>query len=63
MATINVTLVADNALEEVVVTALGISRDKKSIGFSQQTVAGDVLSTAKETDLNVALTGKVAGVK
>ena len=63
MATLNVTLVADNALEEVVVTALGISRDKKSIGFSQQTVAGDVLSTAKETDLNVALTGKVAGVQ
>ena len=62
-ATVNVSLVADNALEEVVVTALGISRDKKSIGFSQQTVAGDVLATAKETDLNVALTGKVAGVQ
>ena len=30
-ATVNVTLVADNALEEVVVTALGITRDKKSL--------------------------------
>ena len=52
-----------NELEEVVVTALGISRDKKSIGYSQQTVSGEVLATAKETDLNIALTGKVAGVQ
>ena len=61
--TINVTLSLDNELEEVVVTALGISRDKKSIGYSQQTVSGEVLATAKETDLNIALTGKVAGVQ
>jgi len=62
-ASINVQLSSDNTLEEVVVTALGISRDKKSIGYSQQTVDGEVLSTAKETDLNIALTGKVAGVQ
>ena len=50
-------------MEEVVVTALGISRDKKSLGFAQQTVSGDVIAESKQVDLNVALTGKVAGVQ
>jgi TonB-dependent SusC/RagA subfamily outer membrane receptor len=62
-ATVNVTLVSDNALEEVVVTALGISRAKKSLGFAQQTVSGETLSESKQVDLNVALTGKIAGVQ
>ena len=62
-ATVNVTLVADNALEEVVVTALGITRDKKSLGFAQQTVSGETLAESKQVDLNVALTGKIAGVQ
>jgi hypothetical protein len=39
-ATINVTLVSDNALEEVVVTALGITREAKSLGYAQQKVEG-----------------------
>ena len=60
---INVTLSLDNTLEEVVVTALGITREAKSLGFAQQTVAGEALTKAKETDLNIALTGKVAGVQ
>jgi outer membrane receptor protein involved in Fe transport len=55
--------VSDNALEEVVVTALGISRAKKSLGFAQQTVSGETLSESKQVDLNVALTGKIAGVQ
>jgi len=62
-ATVNVTLTADNALEEVVVTALGITRDKKSLGFAQQTVSGETLAESKQVDLNVALTGKIAGVQ
>ena len=62
-ATVNVSLVSDNALEEVVVTALGISREKKSLGFAQQTVSGETLSESKQVDLNVALTGKIAGVQ
>ena len=62
-ATLNFSLSPSSALEEVVVTALGISRDKKSIGFAQQTVSGDVIAESKQVDLNVALTGKVAGVQ
>ena len=62
-STLNFSLSPSSALEEVVVTALGISRDKKSLGFAQQTVSGDVIAESKQVDLNVALTGKVAGVQ
>src|SRR5690606_18282334 len=37
----------DQALEEVVVTALGISREKKSLGYAAQEVSGDVLTAAR----------------
>ncbi|MFQ3181295.1 MAG: TonB-linked SusC/RagA family outer membrane protein [Polaribacter sp.] len=61
---INVTLETDeNVLQEIVITAYGIKREKKSIGFSQQTVAGPALTQAKETDLSNALAGKVSGVQ
>lgn len=50
-------------LNEVIVTALGITREKQSIGFSQQTVAGESLSKTRETDINNSLAGKVAGVQ
>ena len=62
-STYDFSLSEGNALEEVVVTALGISREKKSLGYSQQTVSGDVIAESKQVDLNVALTGKVAGVQ
>ena len=61
--TLNFSLSPSSALEEVVVTALGISRDKKSLGFAQQTVSGDIIAESKQVDLNIALTGKVAGVQ
>jgi TonB-linked SusC/RagA family outer membrane protein len=61
---INITMQEDaSVLEEIVVTAYGIKREKKSIGFSQQTVAGPALTQAKETDLSNALAGKVSGVQ
>jgi len=62
-ATVNVTLVSDNALEEVVVTALGITREAKSLGYAQQTVDGATLNRTKELDFKTALAGKVAGVQ
>jgi TonB-linked SusC/RagA family outer membrane protein len=62
-ATINVTLVSDNALEEVVVTALGITREAKSLGYAQQKVEGAALTKTKELDFKTALAGKVAGVQ
>ena len=61
--TINVTLNLDNTLEEVVVTALGITREAKSLGYAQQKVTGDALTKTKETDFKTALAGKVAGVQ
>ena len=51
------------ALEEVVVTALGQSRDKKALGFSSQTVSEEKLNNARNTNVADALTGKVAGIQ
>ena len=48
---INVQLVSDNALDEVVVTALGISREKKSLGYSVTEVSGDDINTIKDLSL------------
>ena len=62
-ATLNVTLAADNALEEVVVTALGITREAKSLGYAQQKVEGSALTKTKQLDFKTALAGKVAGVQ
>ena len=54
---------ADNALDEVVVTALGISRQKKSLGYAVQELKGESLTEARESNLVNALAGKVAGVR
>ena len=60
---INVTLQAGEALDEVVVTALGISRDKKSLGYSTQQVSGDDLTETRNSNALNSLSGKVAGVQ
>ncbi|WP_143822287.1 SusC/RagA family TonB-linked outer membrane protein [Mucilaginibacter pedocola] len=61
--TIDVALVEDrNNLNEVVVTALGISRQKKALGYSVTEVKGDDFIQARENNVANALTGKVAGV-
>lgn len=49
-------------LAEVVVTALGITREKKSLSYSAQSLGGDQLNQAKETNMINSLQGKVAGV-
>lgn len=51
-----------NALNEVVVTALGINRQKKSLGYAVSEVKGDEFTQARENNVANALTGKVAGV-
>lgn len=59
----NVTMVASGAkLQEVVVTALGISRDKRSLGYASQNLKGDELANRGEVNVVNALQGKVAGV-
>lgn len=53
----------DNKLNEVMVTALGITREAKSIGFSAQKVDGNLLQESHETNLLNTLSGRVAGVQ
>jgi TonB-linked SusC/RagA family outer membrane protein len=61
---INVVLEADIMdIEGVVVTALGITREKKALGYSVQDVKGEELEKAKENNIVNSLTGKVAGVQ
>ena len=62
-SSINVTMAEDaEALEEVVVTALGIRKETKALGYSLTEVGGEELSTVKQTNAINALQGKVAGV-
>ena len=51
------------ALDEVVVTAFGISREKKALSYSVQEVQGDVVSKAVTPNVTNALQGKIAGVQ
>ena len=59
----DVQMQTDNTLEEVVVTALGISKREKAIGYVIQTVDGEKLNEAKETNIVNALQGRIAGVQ
>lgn len=50
-------------LGEVIVTALGISKESRKVGYSVSTVAGDQLTQARETNVANSLSGRVAGLK
>jgi TonB-linked SusC/RagA family outer membrane protein len=50
-------------IEGVVVTALGISRDKKSLGYATQEVTSEQLNRASNPSMLTTLSGKVAGVE
>ncbi len=54
--------VGNAAMNEVVVTALGINREKRSLGYAVTTIKGDEFTTARENNIANALSGKVAGV-
>lgn len=61
--TMNVALaISASKLDEVVVTALGISRDKKSVGYAIQEVGGAEVNKVKDANFMSSLSGKVAGV-
>ncbi len=60
--TIPVTLAGEANLQEVVVTALGIRRSEKALGYSISKVDPDVFIQKSEPDLLKGLQGKVAGV-
>ena len=50
-------------LSEVVVTALGIEKEKRDLGYSVQELKGDVFTQAREINIVNALSGKIAGVQ
>lgn len=63
-AQVNVTLSTSAvAIDEVVVTALGISREKKTLGYALQEIKGESLLEARETNIANALSGKVTGLQ
>jgi len=60
---INVSLSEGVALTEVVVTALGVERQTKALGYSVQQVDGSQFTEARETNVLNSLSGRVAGVQ
>jgi len=60
---LKIVLLEDNRmLNEVVVTALGMKKEKRSLGYSVTQVAGESLTTARENNVMNSLAGKVAGL-
>jgi TonB-linked SusC/RagA family outer membrane protein len=58
----NMTLSEGVTLADVVVTALGVKREKKSLGYATQEVTGDEVTRVKDVNFINSLSGKVAGV-
>lgn len=58
----DVRLLPGAAMSEVVVTALGIRKEKRQLGYAAQEVSGEALTRTKETNIVNALRGQVAGV-
>lgn len=62
-SSINIIMAVDNKqLGEVVVTALGIKKDERKIGYSVTKVGGEALSVARESNVATSLQGRVAGL-
>lgn len=61
--TMNVTMQAGTELDQVVVTALGVSREKQSLGYATQEVDGDDIATVQTGNFTNALSGKVSGLQ
>ena len=59
---INVTLAEGVALSEIIVTALGISRERKSLSYAAQTIQGGQLTQVRDANFVNTLQGKVAGL-
>ncbi|MDD2329358.1 MAG: SusC/RagA family TonB-linked outer membrane protein [Bacteroidales bacterium] len=60
---INVEMRAANVLDEVIVTALGITRERKSIGAAIQDVKAEEITKAGHLNISSALSGRVAGMQ
>lgn len=60
---VNVSMSAGVDLDEVVVTALGVSREKKALGYAVQELGNEAFTQAKSENVVKSLTGKIAGVQ
>jgi TonB-linked SusC/RagA family outer membrane protein len=61
---VNVTLIESiEQLQEIVVTALGVEKEKKTLGYATQSIAGTELVTARESNVINSLSGRVTGVQ
>ncbi|MEL6591701.1 MAG: SusC/RagA family TonB-linked outer membrane protein [Bacteroidota bacterium] len=62
--TMNVSMQADDVyLDEVVVTALGLKREERSLGYAVQEISGEDASYVRDQNVVSGLTGKIAGVQ
>ncbi|MBL6667009.1 MAG: carboxypeptidase-like regulatory domain-containing protein [Flavobacteriaceae bacterium] len=62
-AVYNVSLEEGNALDEIVVTALGIKRSEKTLTYASQTVSSESLNQARDINFANSLNGRAAGVE
>lgn len=62
-SSVSAVLQGSGAMQEVVVTAMGVTRSKRAVGVAVQDIQGEKLLATKQTDLNTALAGRVAGVQ
>ncbi|PQB08570.1 SusC/RagA family TonB-linked outer membrane protein [Polaribacter filamentus] len=62
--TLNVTLQeGGEILDEVVITAFGIKKEEKALGYSVQSIKGESLTEARESNITNSISGKIAGVQ
>jgi len=61
--TINVILEGDNLLDEVVVTAYGIKKEKRAVGYAVQEVKAEAITNSGASNVLDALSGKSSGVQ
>lgn len=59
---LNVVLEEGSALDEVVVTALGIEREEKALTSAQQSITSDEISKTKQPNFLRSLSGKISGL-
>jgi len=60
--TLEIQLTPSNALDEVVITALGLKRSEKALGYSVQGIKGSEVAKVKAVNIVSSLSGKVSGV-
>lgn len=62
-ATLNFTLTQSTELDEVIITAQGIARKEKALGYAVTTITSEDIESKPETDISKILTGKIPGVQ